>query len=103
MIGPAGSCVVDVRDEPFFRGGLLSLANGQIAERDTQRRAYARAHQRPDCPAETAPPSSAHAEPPRQDDGVAAAIEQGNSQILLVKRQPHFWTLFPWKATNPCE
>jgi hypothetical protein len=47
---PPGTCVVDVQDEPFF-GGLLSLANGQIAERNTQRRAYARAHQSPDCPA----------------------------------------------------
>ena len=74
---PPGTCVVDVQDEPFFWGGLLSLANGQIAERNTQRRAYARAHQSPDCPAETATPSSAHGQPP-QDDGVAAAIEQGN-------------------------
>src|SRR5215471_12748241 len=95
---PPGTCVVDVRDEPFFRGGLLSLANGQIAERDTQRRAYARAHQRPDCPAETVPPSSAHAEPPRQDDGVAAAIEQGNSQNWLAQQRNNFWQMQNWQA-----
>jgi hypothetical protein len=44
---PPGTCVVDVQDEPFFSSyGLLSLANGQIAERNTQRGAYARAHAR---------------------------------------------------------
>jgi len=35
---PPGTCVVDIQDEPFFRGGLLSLANGQIAERDSSAR-----------------------------------------------------------------
>jgi hypothetical protein len=93
---PPGTCVVDVRDEPFFRGGLLSLANGQIAERNTQRRAYARAHQSPDCPAET--PSSAHAEPAPQDDGVAAAIQQGNVQNWLAQQQNNFWQMQNWQA-----
>ena len=95
---PPGTCVVDVQDEPFFRGGLLSLANGQIAERNTQRRAYARAHQRPDCPAETLPTSSAHAVPPPQDDGVAAAIEQGNMQNWLAQQQNNFWQMQNWQA-----
>jgi len=90
---------VDVQDEPFFSGGLLSLANGQIAERNTQRRAYARAHQNPDCPPETTRPSSAHAEPPPQDDGVAAAIEQGNSQNWLTQQQNnYFWQMQNWQA-----
>src|SRR5215469_9115488 len=93
-----GTCVVDVQDEPFFRGGLLSLANGQIAERNTQRRAYARAHQSPDCPMETAPPSSAHADPAPQDDGVAAAIEQGNMQNWLAQQQNNFWQMQNWQA-----
>jgi hypothetical protein len=94
---PPGTCVVDVQDEPFFWGGLLSLANGQIAERNTQRRAYARAHQSPDCPAETATPSSAHGQPP-QDDGVAAAIEQGNMQDWLAQQQNNFWQMQNWQA-----
>jgi hypothetical protein len=89
--------VVDVRDEPFFRGGLLSLANGQIAERNTQRRAYARAHQSPDCPAETTQRSSAHAEPP-QDGGVAATIEHGNTQNGLAQQQNDFWQMQNWQA-----
>jgi len=93
-----GTCVVDVQDEPFFRGGLLSLANGQIAERNTQRRAYARAHQSPDCPAETAAPSAAHAGPLPQDDGVAAAIEQGNMQNWLAQQQNNFWQMQNWQA-----
>ena len=40
VTAPPGTCVVDVQEEPFFSGGLLSLANGQIAQRNTQRRAY---------------------------------------------------------------
>jgi len=95
---PPGTCVVDIQDEPFFRGGLLSLANGQIAERNTQRRAYARAHQSPDCPAETAAPSSAHAVPPPQDDAAAAAIEQGNMQNWLAQQQNNFWQMQNWQA-----
>jgi hypothetical protein len=95
---PPGACVVDVQDEPFFSGGgLLSLANGQIAERNTQRRAYARAHQNPDCPAETATPSSA-LRGPRDDDGVAAAIEQGNMQNWLAQQQNNFWQMQNWQA-----
>jgi hypothetical protein len=94
---PPGTCVVDVQDEPFFGGGLLSLANGQIAERNTQRRAYARAHQNPDCPVEPAAPSSAHAQPP-QDDGVADAIQQGNMQDWLAQQQSNFWQLQNWQA-----
>ena len=95
---PPGTCVVDVQDEPFFSGGLLSLANGQIAERNTQRRAYARAHQSPSCPPETTPPSSAHAEPTPHDDGVAAAIEQGNTQNWLAQQQNNFWQMQNWQA-----
>ena len=94
---PPGTCVADVQDEPFFTGGLLSLANGQIADRNTQRRAYARAHQSPDCPAETAVPSSAHAQPP-QDDGVADAIQQGNMQNWLAQQQNNFWQMQNWQA-----
>ena len=93
-----GTCVVDVQDEPFFRGGLLSLANGQIAERNTQRRAYARAHQSPDCPPETMPVSSAHTVPPPQDDGIAAAIEQSNMQNWLAQQQSDFWQMQNWQA-----
>jgi hypothetical protein len=89
--------VVDVQDEPFFGGGLLSLANGQIAERNTQRRAYARAHQSPDCPAEMTPASSARGQPP-QDDGVAAAIEQGNTQNWLAQQQNNFWQMQNWQG-----
>jgi hypothetical protein len=94
---PPGTCAVDVQDEPFFSGGLLSLANAQIAERNTQRRAYARAHQSPDCPAETAAPSSAHAVPP-YDDGVAVAIQQGNVQDWLAQQQNNFWQMQNWQA-----
>ena len=94
---PPGTCVVDVQDEPFFRSGLLSLANAQIAERNTQRRAYARAHQSPDCPAETAGPSSAHGQPP-QDDDVAAVIQQGDMQNWLAQQQNNFWQMQNWQA-----
>ena len=94
---PPGTCVVDVQDEPFFTGGLLSLVNGQIAERNTQRRVYARAHQSPDCPAETAAPSSAHGQTPH-DDGVGAAIEQGNMQNWLAQQQNNFWQMQNWQA-----
>src|SRR5262249_16071139 len=97
---PPGTCVVDVQDEPFFSGGLLSLANGQIAERNTKRRVYARAHQSLDCPAETAMPSSAHERPP-QDDGVPAAIQQGNMQDWLAKKQNNFWQRQNWQANPP--
>ena len=90
---------VVVQDEPFFRGGLLSLANGQIAERNTQRRSYTRAHQSPDCPAETAAPSAARQAPsPHDDGGVAAAIEQGNAQNWLAQQQSNFWQMQNWQA-----
>ena len=103
---PPGTCVADIQDEPFFHGGLLSLTNGQIAERNTQRRAYARAHQSPNCPAETTLPSSAHEEPP-YDDGVgepaydasvATAIQQGNMQNWLAQQQNNFWQMQNWQA-----
>jgi hypothetical protein len=95
---PPGTCVVDVQDEPFFTGGLLSIANGHIAERNTQRRAYARAHQSPDCPAEATRTSSATAEMPPHDDGVAAAVEQGNIQNWLAQQQNNFWQMQNWQA-----
>ena len=64
---------------------------------NTQRRAYARAHQSPDCPPETGSPSPAHGQPP-QDNGVAAAIEQGNMQNRLPQQQNNFWQMQNWQA-----
>src|SRR5215467_3709818 len=103
---PPGTCLADIQDGPFFHSGLRSLNNRQIAERNTQRRAYARAHQSPNCPAEAALPSSAnrvepHAEgvsAPVYDDSVAMAIQQANTQNWLAQQQDNFWQMQNWQA-----
>jgi hypothetical protein len=35
---------------------------------------------------------------PHQDDGVAAALEQGNMQNWLAQQQNNFWQMQNWQA-----
>jgi hypothetical protein len=41
---------------------------------------------------------SPHSEPALQDDGVAAAIQQGNTQDWIGQQQNNFWQMQNWQA-----